>query len=763
MTEQRAPPSLVPVPGRREPVVRATRLVVKVGTRVLTHDDGELALRRFHGVVEVLGHQRRTGRDVLLVSSGAVGLGQAPLGLSEPPSDLAQRQACAAVGQGRLMELYHRGFERMGIPVAQLLVTRDDFSNPKRRANLQATVRELLRRGVVPIVNENDVVSTEELAEGPGGFGDNDQLSALLARAVQAQLLVLCTDVAGVFDRPPTDPEAVLLDRADGPQRARLVFGPASAGRRGRGGMQSKLAAAALAAEAGCEALILSGIDPDALQAGLEGQAAGTWVPAERTPEAEPAEEVPAEGEPGPSDPKPTVRTDEGSADAAISSAGSPSADTPLAPTDAAGLLTTLRAAQRRLGAAPDLQRRALMQTLAARLRHSEPEIRAANEADRAAAQELAPPLKRRLGLGEAKLAALGAGLSALAEAPDPLNRIVRRTRLDVGLELEQVTAPLGVLLVIYESRPDATVQIGSLALRSGNGLVLKGGAEAFRTNRVLVEILRRSLEDNDLDPDAVVMLSDRAAVWRMLEAGDGIDLVIPRGSASLVRAVQERSRAPVLGHADGRCHTYLDAAADPDKAGRIVFDGKCDAPSACNATETLLVHQDFWPRLGPVLDRLRAAGVELRIDPGPEPLPDGAIRAADDGSDWKTEHGDLILGVRWVPSMEAAIAHIHAHGSSHTECIVTEDQTAAESFLGRVDAACVFHDASTRFADGYRFGLGAEVGISTSRIHARGPVGLEGLLTTRWLLRGRGQVAADYGPTGRPFLHEARPIDGPG
>ncbi len=420
--------------------------------------------------------------------------------------------------------------------------------------------------------------------------------------------------------------------------------------------------------------------------------------------------------------------------------------------------VAALRAAQRGLGSAPAARRTAVLEALAGLLARRRDEILERNRGDvrQADSEGLSGPLLHRLGLSAGKLETLKEGVDALVEQEDPIGKVVARTELDQGLVLDRVQSPLGVLLVIFESRPDAVIQIGSLAIRSGNAVLLKGGSEAARSNRVLVECLREALAEADLDPKAVLGIEGREAVDELLAFDDLIDLVIPRGSSALVRSIQARSRIPVLGHAEGVCHLYLDAGADPEMAARLAVDGKCDYPAACNATETLLVHEEFLPRLPAVGEVLRGAGVELRCDERARRRLPWAEAASDD--DWGTEFGDLILAVKTVDDLESAIAHIHRFGSSHTEAIVTDDPEAAERFLGAVDAASVFHNASTRFADGYRYGLGAEVGISTARIHARGPVGVEGLLTTRWLLRGTGQGAADYGPGRRAFTHRPLP-----
>ena len=398
------------------------------------------------------------------------------------------------------------------------------------------------------------------------------------------------------------------------------------------------------------------------------------------------------------------------------------------------------RAAQRILGTAPAARRTAALERFAAILEERADALLDANRADvhAADADGVDAPLRARLTLSPAKLATLIAGVRSLATSPDPVGAIRRHTELDDGLILTQVTSPLGVLLIIFESRPDAVIQIGSLALRSGNAVLLKGGSEARHSNAALVQCLRDALDDVGLDPDAVVGVADRAEVAELLALDGLIDLVIPRGSGALVRSIQERTRIPVLGHAEGICHLYLDVAADPAMAARLAVDGKCGYPAACNATETILVHSGFLSQFQKVRDSLLAQGVRL-VEPSSV-------------TDWRTEYGDLIVNVRTVASLDEAIDHIHRYGSGHTESIVTEDSAAASAFLDRVDSASVFHNASTRFADGYRFGLGAEVGIATGRIHARGPVGVDGLLTTRWLLRGSGQTAADYSEGIRSF-----------
>lgn len=422
-------------------------------------------------------------------------------------------------------------------------------------------------------------------------------------------------------------------------------------------------------------------------------------------------------------------------------------------------LAANTRRDSRFLASATADRRDAALGALADMLEERTSAILDANRADldAAARDGLSAHLLARLKLTDGKLMGLAEGLRQLVGQGDPLGRPLRKTELDDGLMLTQVTSPLGVLLVIFESRPDAVIQIGGLALRTGNGLILKGGKEAKHSNAILVACIQDALEQAGLPRCAVVGVEGREAVAELLDCEHDIDLVIPRGSAELVRTIQQTSRIPVMGHADGICHTYIDAAADPRMATAVTIDGKCDYPSACNATESLLVHAAFLPHLRELGEALAAEGVVMLADARASAHLSQAKAA--EPHDGRVEYGDLRLAVRVVDSLEEAIARIHEHGSGHTETIVTDDETAAQAFLDRVDSASVFHNASTRFADGFRYGLGAEVGISTGRIHARGPVGADGLLTTRWLLQGSGQVAASYGPGKQSFKHRRIPL----
>ncbi len=406
-----------------------------------------------------------------------------------------------------------------------------------------------------------------------------------------------------------------------------------------------------------------------------------------------------------------------------------------------------------RLGA----ERRAtLLRALADALREggARREIFAANAADldRARAEGVAGPLVKRLGLDAGKLDGVCDGLEQLAAMPDLLGRATLRRELDDGLVLERVTCPLGLLGVVFESRPDALVQIVGLAWKSGNAVLLKGGREALGTNRALAAVVHRVLEDAGLDRRAAVLLEGRDDVAAVLGLHGIVEVIVARGSSEFVRHIMSRSEIPVMGHAAGVCHLYVHAAADSQMAARLAVDGKTTYAAACNATETLLWDAVAGAALDACVAALVEAGVELRADAATRER-HSTLRAATD-ADFGFEFGANILAVKRVAGLDEALAHIETHGSKHTEAIVTADARAAERFLAEVDAAGVFHNASTRFADGYRYGLGAEVGISTDKLHARGPVGVEGLLTYRWLLRGGGQRTADYGPGKRAFKH---------
>lgn len=375
-----------------------------------------------------------------------------------------------------------------------------------------------------------------------------------------------------------------------------------------------------------------------------------------------------------------------------------------------------------------------------------------ARDVERSRAEGLAAPLLKRLGFDEKKMAVVCDGLRQLARMPDPLGKTLYACEMDEGLSLRRVTCPIGVIGVIFESRPDALVQISGLCLKSGNAVLLKGGSEAVRTNAALFGAIYSASLSCGLPEGWAGLMETRQDVAEMLRLDGLIDLVIPRGSNSFVRHIMDNTRIPVMGHAEGVCHVYADASADLDMAVRIALDSKAQGVATCNAAETLLVHRDiareFLPRMKEAFD---AAGVEMRGCP--ETLGIVDVKPASE-RDWDTEYLDYIISIKVVGSLDEAIGHINRHGSRHTDAIVTGDDTAAARFMAMVDAAGVFRNCSTRFADGYNYGLGAEVGISTGKLHARGPVGLEGLVSYKYLLEGSGQTMAEYASGARRFRH---------
>ena len=407
-----------------------------------------------------------------------------------------------------------------------------------------------------------------------------------------------------------------------------------------------------------------------------------------------------------------------------------------------------------KLAAAPtDLKNQALRE-IARALEARQEEIVQANAADvaRSQAENLAAPLLKRLNFDQSKIAEVISGINSLIQLPDPVGVTMAATELDQGLVLYQVNCPIGVIGVIFESRPDALVQISTLGLKSGNAVLLKGGSEAKNTNKILAEIIREATEKAGIPTGWIQLLETRDDVREMLKMDQYIDLIIPRGSNEFVRYIMDNSRIAVLGHADGICHCYVDAGADLKLALDIVIDAKTQYVAVCNATETLLVHQDVAPQYLPLLkeemDRRKVELVgcaETRkiIEVGP---------AAEE--DWKTEYLDYKLSIKVVNHIQEAIEHINTYGSGHTDAIISNSKENVETFMNLVDSGNVFWNCSTRFSDGFRYGLGAEVGISTSKIHARGPVGLEGLVIYKYKLVGQGQVVADYASKNKTFKH---------
>lgn len=400
------------------------------------------------------------------------------------------------------------------------------------------------------------------------------------------------------------------------------------------------------------------------------------------------------------------------------------------------------RAASALLARETSARKAAALMCAAKAIRAAEPEILAANEQDVAAAKAngLSPAMLDRLMLDPKRVAGVAAGVESVAGLRDPVGMVIDETLRPNGLKLSRVRVPLGVIGIIYESRPNVTVDAGILCLKSGNAAILRGGSEAMLTNRALHAALIAGITEMGLPAEAIQLVptTDRAAVGAMLVAQGLIDIIIPRGGKTLVARVQDEARVPVLAHLDGICHTYIDAEADPAKAVSITVNAKMRRTGVCGATETLLIDRGY-ARPAEIAVALLEAGCELRGDSEAQAL-DARVTAATD-EDWDTEYLDNICAIRFVDGVNGALAHIAAHSSHHTEAVITENAATAEQFLAVADSAIVMHNASTQFADGGEFGLGAEIGIATGRLHARGPVALEGLTTYKWLVRGSGQV----------------------
>ncbi len=422
--------------------------------------------------------------------------------------------------------------------------------------------------------------------------------------------------------------------------------------------------------------------------------------------------------------------------------------------------LTELRKACPALSSSSAEARNALLEEIARGLEADRKEIFSANEKDLENAKDLSQAVRSRLKFNEDKLQSVTDSLRDVASLEDPVGKVLMREELDSGLLLEKISVPIGVIGMIFEARPDALVQIASLCLKSGNCLVLKGGKEACLTNRALYEsIVRSSLKCGF--GGWIELLETHEDVNQMLKSEGLIDLLIPRGSNAFVRYVMQNTTIPVLGHADGLCTMYIDRDADFSKAVTCALDAKTNYPGACNSIENMLVHADIAPAFVPLMiQAFEKAGVAVM---GDEKCRQYAPCTPATDADWDTEYLDLKISIKVVDSIEQAVSFIAQHTSHHTDAIITENRTAERYFMEHVDSASVFCNCSTRFADGFRFGLGAEVGISTSKIHARGPVGLEGLMTTRFLLQGNAHTAGTYmGKDARQFTHRMLETGGP-
>jgi len=733
----------------RHDLQKCRRIVVKLGSAVITREDENgVALGRMASIIEQVSELQNSGKEMFIVTSGAVAFGKQRLRnettLQQTLRDSIKTtinpgtsrgyhdpRACAAVGQGGLISLYEDMFHLCGVNVAQILITQPDFEDPVNSENLKSTMEELARMNCIPLVNANDAVvpqlkrSDVDLATLTSrqrtmmNLKDNDSLASHFAVLVDADLLIILSDVDGVYTGPLDEEDSQLLSVFRPSDMQKIEFGSRS--KVGTGGMESKVQAASNACEQGVAVVIANGQPTEMKRTVTEivdGKRVGTFFT--------------------------TAENGASIRDQAVAAREGGRSLQHLTPQQRCDVIHKLA----------DL----LMEHQAQILHENEKDIRLATLGG-----NLEQSLLDRLKLTASKIDVLSSGLRQIAESSrDVLGRTLKATRVAEGLELRQITVPIGVLMVIFESRPDALPQVASLAIASGNGLLLKGGKEASHSNRYLHSLVQSALRIHDNDCSSAVGLVDtREGVEELLRMHEHIDLVIPRGSSDMIANIKKNSKhIPVLGHAEGICHVYIDEHADPLKAVKLIIDSKCDYPAACNAMETLLVHRHHLhtPLFDDILAKLQQAGVV--VHPGPAlsrslPFSPAPVKSM------KREYSSLQCTVEIVDDVTEAVRHIHTHGSSHTDTIVTECQETATTFLQSVDSACVFHNASTRFADGYRFGLGAEVGISTTRIHARGPVGVEGLLTTKWMLKGDGHAVGDFASGGGcHYLHDELDID---
>ncbi|XP_041370135.1 delta-1-pyrroline-5-carboxylate synthase-like [Gigantopelta aegis] len=719
---------------QRSDLLGSKRIVVKLGSAVITREDEcGIALGRLASIVEQVSELQNQGREMILVTSGAVAYGKQRL-RQEIFMSMSVREtmykrdyggkivleprACAAAGQSGLMSLYEAMFMQYGVRTAQVLVTKPDLQNEQSCKNLRSTLSELVQLNIIPIINANDAVAPppepdKDLA-GVISIKDNDSLAARMSVEIGADLMVIMSDVDGLYTHPPGQPDSrMLFTYCPHSKDTEILYGKKS--RVGLGGMESKVGAATWALKHGVSVVICNGTEDNAIINILQGKKVGTFFTKD---------------------------------------------DFMGTPVEVQAM--DARNGSQQLQALSGLQRATIINRLADLLLERKSDILSANQVDITEAHtnsELSPSMVARLVLTDKKLQTLASGLKQIAEdSVSAVGRVIKKTKIADGMELRQVTVPIGVLMVIFESRPDALPQVAALAICSGNGLLLKGGKEASHSNKILHDLVQEALRPF-VPVETISLVSRREDIEDLLHMNEYIDLVIPRGSSDLVKRIEQASRGiPVLGHSEGVCHVYLDEDISSEMAVRIVRDSKCDYPAACNAMETLLVHKSLLNTtiFDDLLNMFHKEDVKIHAGPrlagclkfGPSPA-----------SSMKKEYGALECAVEIVNDVNEAIEHINKFGSSHTDTIVTNDADAAQHFLQSVDSACVFHNTSTRFADGYRFGLGAEVGVSTSRIHARGPVGMEGLLTTKWVLYGSGQVVSDFSDGKLQYLHEPIPV----
>lgn len=706
----------------RADLKKTKRVVIKLGTSVITRDDFGLSLGTLASTVEQISQLHKAGIEVLVVTSGAVAFGKQTLMEQSTLSNSLRRtfgskrmedkqyhkRSCAATGQPGLMAMYSEMFAQFNINISQILVLKSDFFNKYTSSTLRSTLNSLLGLNIIPILNTNDAIDSLTENKLPSGFisiNCNDSLAARLAVELEADLFIILSDVNGVYYHPPEKSNTHLLHTFNPDFHNEIDYDD-------KQGIQSKVNSATWALSKNCSVVLCNGKKQNVITDIINGKQIGTFFTNAKNEESN------------------FYFTEQ--------------------------TATKTRDAGWALQQMTSTERSDIIFDYAQRLTANTAAILKANARDIKLAKENEKEVPGNLVLTTERIEALVKGMNQIASNTDIVGKVLKTKQLADGVLLKQVTVPLGVIMVIFEGTPDSLPQSCALSLISGNSLLLKGGPEASHTNRILYKLVQESLKKFQLPKQLITLVNSNEEISDLLEYGSkSIDMIVPIGPNSLIKTIQSKRKSiPVLGKVDGVCHVYIDKDVDVETAVKIVRDSKCDNPSAVNALDTLLIHKDLVNTevFNAIFEMLSDEKVKLFSGPRFH----RTIKfAPEEAKNLSYEYFDRECTIELVEDINEAIQFINKNGSSHTESIVTSNAKSADYFLKNVNSACVFHNASTRMSDGYKFGLGAEVGISTDKIHARGPVGVEGLMTTKWLLAGDGCTAAEFSNGTRKFLHE--------
>lgn len=674
------------------------RIAIKIGSNVLSRADGKLDITQMSALVEQIAGLYHEGYEIILVSSGAVAAGRGEIGADASLDEVSSRQLYSAIGQAKLINRYYDFFREQGIRCGQVLTQKESFSTPKHYETQRHCMEVMLAHGVIPIVNENDTISVTELM-----FTDNDELAGLMAEMMHADELVILSNVDGIYTGNPSDPASRLISEIRPGDRVEDYI-QSSKSAEGRGGMASKAKVAMRIAEKGIPVVIAHGRRPHILTDLMAGKAE---IPCTRF---------------------------------IASSATNPPLDEAVCK-----LLEQAVGAVLAVQSLSEGEVAAILEEVALHLKAQQADILRANAAD-LMRMEAANPKRDRLQLTPARLAEMADELLQVAHLPSPLHRTLAEWTRPNGMKIQKVSVPFGVVGIIYEARPNVTTDVFALCLKSGNVCVLKGGSDAQASNRALVALIQDVLRRRGLNPAICTLLPpEREAAQALLQAEGLVDLVIPRGGKALIRSVREQSRIPVIETGAGVCHTYFDVAGDVEKGQRIILNAKTRRVSVCNALDCLLIHRSRLEVLPELCRPLADKQVVLYADKEAFSVlqghyPKELLQPATDTS-FGTEFLDYKMSIRTVGLLEEAVRHINRYGSRHSECIVSEDEAAIHRFEQEVDAACVYANVATSFTDGAQFGFGAEIGISTQKLHARGPMALPELTTYKYIISGNGQI----------------------